>query len=187
MIVDPYTYKVYRLKKALYGLKQAPRAWYDELSNFLVSKGFSKDPRFELETPVKRNFESTRSQDKTTVLQPHSSEVGFINHMLLLKLSKLVLCNGLNKWDNTYGNEILIIQGDKGIREKKSKLNIISCEKAQKYMEKGCQLFLAQVTVKENKDKSNKKRLEDVPTARDFPKVFPEDLPRLPPTGQVKF
>nr|GEZ63180.1 ribonuclease H-like domain-containing protein [Tanacetum cinerariifolium] len=35
--------KVYRLKKALYGLKQAPRAWYDKLSNFLVSKGFSKD------------------------------------------------------------------------------------------------------------------------------------------------
>nr|GFA48638.1 putative RNA-directed DNA polymerase [Tanacetum cinerariifolium] len=34
--------KVYRLKKALYGLKQAPKAWYDELSNFLVSKGFSK-------------------------------------------------------------------------------------------------------------------------------------------------
>nr|GFA17425.1 retrovirus-related Pol polyprotein from transposon TNT 1-94 [Tanacetum cinerariifolium] len=34
--------KVYRLKKALYGLKQALRAWYDELSNFLVSKRFSK-------------------------------------------------------------------------------------------------------------------------------------------------
>nr|GEX22777.1 hypothetical protein [Tanacetum cinerariifolium] len=41
--VDPYhPDKVYRLKKALYVLKQAPRAWYDELSNFLVSKGFSK-------------------------------------------------------------------------------------------------------------------------------------------------
>ncbi|GJX23950.1 gag-pol polyprotein [Tanacetum coccineum] len=41
--VDPHhPKKVYRLKKALYGLKQAPRAWYDELSNFLVSKGFSK-------------------------------------------------------------------------------------------------------------------------------------------------
>nr|GEV35288.1 hypothetical protein [Tanacetum cinerariifolium] len=41
--VDPYhPDKVYRLKKALYRLKQAPRAWYDELSNFLVSKGFSK-------------------------------------------------------------------------------------------------------------------------------------------------
>nr|GEZ51308.1 retrovirus-related Pol polyprotein from transposon TNT 1-94 [Tanacetum cinerariifolium] len=34
--------KVYRLKKALYGLKQAPRAWYDELSKFLLSKGFTK-------------------------------------------------------------------------------------------------------------------------------------------------
>ncbi|GJR46073.1 copia protein [Tanacetum coccineum] len=29
---------VYRLKKALYGLKQCPKAWYDELSNFLISK-----------------------------------------------------------------------------------------------------------------------------------------------------
>ncbi|GKC14930.1 retrovirus-related pol polyprotein from transposon TNT 1-94 [Tanacetum coccineum] len=34
--------KVYRLKKALYGLKQAPRAWYDELSNFLYTKGSPK-------------------------------------------------------------------------------------------------------------------------------------------------
>ncbi|GKA45885.1 retrovirus-related pol polyprotein from transposon TNT 1-94 [Tanacetum coccineum] len=41
--VDPYhPDKVYRLKKALYGLKQAPRAWYDELSNFLVSPKDSK-------------------------------------------------------------------------------------------------------------------------------------------------
>nr|GEY78743.1 hypothetical protein [Tanacetum cinerariifolium] len=41
--VDPYhPNKVYRLKKALYGLKQALKAWYDELSNFLVSKWFSK-------------------------------------------------------------------------------------------------------------------------------------------------
>nr|GFA24768.1 retrovirus-related Pol polyprotein from transposon TNT 1-94 [Tanacetum cinerariifolium] len=34
--------KVYQLRKALYGLKQAPRAWYDELSKFLISKGFTK-------------------------------------------------------------------------------------------------------------------------------------------------
>ncbi|GJX03969.1 retrovirus-related pol polyprotein from transposon TNT 1-94 [Tanacetum coccineum] len=33
---------VYRLKKALYGFKQAPRAWYDLLSSFLLSQGFSK-------------------------------------------------------------------------------------------------------------------------------------------------
>nr|GEU95186.1 hypothetical protein [Tanacetum cinerariifolium] len=41
--VDPgHLEKVYRLRKALYGLKQAPRVWYDELSKFLTSKGFTK-------------------------------------------------------------------------------------------------------------------------------------------------
>ncbi|GKB28846.1 retrovirus-related pol polyprotein from transposon TNT 1-94 [Tanacetum coccineum] len=33
---------VYKLKKSLYGLKQAPHAWYDMLSSFLISQGFSK-------------------------------------------------------------------------------------------------------------------------------------------------
>nr|GEW11479.1 retrovirus-related Pol polyprotein from transposon TNT 1-94 [Tanacetum cinerariifolium] len=37
--VDPdQPEKVYHLIKALYGLKQAPRAWYDEISQFLMSK-----------------------------------------------------------------------------------------------------------------------------------------------------
>ncbi|GJX56367.1 retrovirus-related pol polyprotein from transposon TNT 1-94 [Tanacetum coccineum] len=41
--VDPdHQEKVYRLRKAQYGLKQALRSWYDELSNFLMSKGFTK-------------------------------------------------------------------------------------------------------------------------------------------------
>ncbi|GKA34539.1 retrovirus-related pol polyprotein from transposon TNT 1-94 [Tanacetum coccineum] len=41
--VDPdHPTHVYRLKKALYGLKEAPRAWYDKLSKFHISTGFSK-------------------------------------------------------------------------------------------------------------------------------------------------
>nr|GEZ57647.1 reverse transcriptase domain-containing protein [Tanacetum cinerariifolium] len=40
-----------------------------------------------------------------------------------------------------YGNEILVVQGDKS-DEKKSMLSIISYVKAHKYMEKGCKLFL---------------------------------------------
>ncbi|GJW71512.1 putative reverse transcriptase domain-containing protein, partial [Tanacetum coccineum] len=39
----------------------------------------------------------------------------------------------------------------------------------------------------EVEDKSKKKRLEDVPIVQDFPEVFPEDLPGLPPTRQVEF
>ncbi|GJY63794.1 hypothetical protein Tco_0465254 [Tanacetum coccineum] len=39
----------------------------------------------------------------------------------------------------------------------------------------------------ETEDKSEKKRLEDVPVVRDFPEVFPEDLSGLPPPRQVEF
>ncbi|GKG67079.1 hypothetical protein Tco_0723067, partial [Tanacetum coccineum] len=41
-------------------------------------------------------------------------------------------------------------------------------------MLKGCLVFLANVTIKEMEDKSEKKRLEDVPIVQDFPNVFPE-------------
>ncbi|GJY18638.1 hypothetical protein Tco_0390129, partial [Tanacetum coccineum] len=54
-------------------------------------------------------------------------------------------------------------------------------------MLKGCPIFLAHVTTKETKHKSEEKRLEDVQIIRNFPKVFPEDLSGLPPTRQVEF
>ncbi|GJY89713.1 putative reverse transcriptase domain-containing protein [Tanacetum coccineum] len=44
-----------------------------------------------------------------------------------------------------------------------------------------------QTRLNETRDKSEKKRLEDVPIVKDFPEVFPEDLPGLPPTRQVEF
>ncbi|GJS01376.1 putative reverse transcriptase domain-containing protein [Tanacetum coccineum] len=54
-------------------------------------------------------------------------------------------------------------------------------------MLKGHHIFLAHVTTKGIEDKSEEKGLEDVPIIRDFPEVFPEDLPVLPPTRQVEF
>ncbi|GJS68979.1 putative reverse transcriptase domain-containing protein [Tanacetum coccineum] len=87
----------------------------------------------------------------------------------------------------TYGDKVLIVHGDGGSRREKLKLSNISCTITHKYVEKGCLIFLAQVTKKETGDKSEEKRLEDVQTVRDFPEVFPEDLPGLPPTRQVEF
>ncbi|GJT62382.1 putative reverse transcriptase domain-containing protein [Tanacetum coccineum] len=52
---------------------------------------------------------------------------------------------------------------------------------------KGCHVFLAHITIKETGDKSKKKQLQDVPIVKNFPEVFPEDLPGLPPTRQVEF
>ncbi|GJS91939.1 hypothetical protein Tco_0774575 [Tanacetum coccineum] len=84
-------------------------------------------------------------------------------------------------------NKTLIIHGDGSTQGNVTRLNIISCTKAQKYMEKGFPIFLAHVTAKEVEDKSENKRLEDVPIVQDFSEVFPEDLPGLPPTRQVEF
>ncbi|GKB09848.1 putative reverse transcriptase domain-containing protein, partial [Tanacetum coccineum] len=84
-----------------------------------------------------------------------------------------------------YGDEVLIIRGDNC--DGGSKLNIISCTRTQKYIQKGCQFYLAQITSKKVEDKSEEKRLEDVSIVREFLEVFPEDLPELPPARQVKF
>ncbi|GKF94978.1 hypothetical protein Tco_0284678, partial [Tanacetum coccineum] len=68
-----------------------------------------------------------------------------------------------------------------------SKLNITSYTRTQKYIKKGCQVYLAQDTSKKAEDKSEEKRLEDVPIIQGFPKVFPKDFPGLPPARQVEF
>ncbi|GKD08142.1 hypothetical protein Tco_1187827, partial [Tanacetum coccineum] len=67
-----------------------------------------------------------------------------------------------------YVNKTLIVKGDKG----GSRLKVISCIKARKYVERGCHLFLAHIT----KKKSKEKRMKDVPVIHDFPEVFPEEM-----------
>nr|GEY03035.1 putative reverse transcriptase domain-containing protein [Tanacetum cinerariifolium] len=78
-----------------------------------------------------------------------------------------------------YKKKTLVVEGDRGA----SRLKVISCIKARKLIERGSQLFVAHVAEKE----SQEKRLEDVPVIQDFPEVFPDDLPGLPPPRQVEF
>ncbi|GJW49681.1 putative reverse transcriptase domain-containing protein [Tanacetum coccineum] len=80
-----------------------------------------------------------------------------------------------------WGNETLIVHGDESNQGHETRLHIISYSKTQEYMLKGCPVFLAHVTTNEVEDKSEKKRLEDVPIVRDFPEIFPEDLPARAP------
>ncbi|GKB92267.1 putative reverse transcriptase domain-containing protein, partial [Tanacetum coccineum] len=86
-----------------------------------------------------------------------------------------------------FGDEILIVRGDGSSNKHGTRLNIISCTKAQEYLTKGCHVFLANITATKDEDKSKEKRLEDVPVVQEFPEVFPEDLPGIPPTRQVEF
>ncbi|GJT62779.1 putative reverse transcriptase domain-containing protein [Tanacetum coccineum] len=46
---------------------------------------------------------------------------------------------------------------------------------------------IPQVISKKTEDQSKEKRLEDVSIVQEFPKVFPEDFPGLPPARQVEF
>nr|GEX89485.1 retrotransposon protein, putative, Ty3-gypsy subclass [Tanacetum cinerariifolium] len=75
--------------------------------------------------------------------------------------------------------ETLIIRGD----QSKTRLNLISCIKTKRYISRGCQIFMIQVVEK----KSNEKRLEDIHVVKQFPNIFLEDLPGLPPIQQVEF
>ncbi|GKD95166.1 putative reverse transcriptase domain-containing protein, partial [Tanacetum coccineum] len=64
---------------------------------------------------------------------------------------------------------------------------VIVCDEKIVRIPFGDEVLIVQVTKKETGDKSEEKRLEDVPTVRDFLEVFLEDLPGLPPTRQVEF
>ncbi|GKE55897.1 putative reverse transcriptase domain-containing protein [Tanacetum coccineum] len=85
-----------------------------------------------------------------------------------------------------YRNDMLIIQGERSGIKSESRLEVISSIKTQKYIDQGCQVFLIQI-MKEEKTEIPERRIEDVLVFKDFPEVFPEELPGLPPTHQVEF
>ena len=80
---------------------------------------------------------------------------------------------------NLPSSETLIVYGDKP----GASLRIISSIQAQKYLRKEYHAFLAHVV-----DTSLEvKELKNIPVVSDFPDIFPEKLPGLPPQRQVEF
>ncbi|KAI3676149.1 hypothetical protein L1987_85749 [Smallanthus sonchifolius] len=61
--------------------------------------------------------------------------------------------------------------------------NIISMIKAESYMRRGCEAYLAYVI----DDRMKMNELKNILVVCNFPKVFPEDLPGLPPDREVEF
>ncbi|XP_024979002.1 uncharacterized protein LOC112516212 [Cynara cardunculus var. scolymus] len=69
-------------------------------------------------------------------------------------------------------------------REKpKRGIKIVTCLKMRKYLRKDCIAFLAHVMDK----KAEEKRVQDILIIRDFPEVFPDELPGIPSPRQVEF
>ncbi|KAI3678050.1 hypothetical protein L6452_37329 [Arctium lappa] len=82
---------------------------------------------------------------------------------------------------NSFGVDLLpmALGGEKGKRSNP----IISSLKARKFLAKGYPSYLAYVV----DAKKEKKLVEDVKVVQDYPGVFSEDLPGLPPERQVEF
>ncbi|KAD6794876.1 hypothetical protein E3N88_05772 [Mikania micrantha] len=59
----------------------------------------------------------------------------------------------------------------------------MSCMKANKYLKKGYTAILALITEQPKKER----KIEDIAVVHDYPEVFPDDLPGLPPARQVEF
>nr|GEX62588.1 putative reverse transcriptase domain-containing protein [Tanacetum cinerariifolium] len=96
----------------------------------------------------------------------------------LVERDALIMC-GKKEVHVPYKNKMLVVKSDCIV----SRMKVISCIKARKYIERGSQLFIAQVTEKE----PAKKQLQDVLVIRNFPKVFPDDLSGLLPPRQMEF
>nr|GEV50361.1 hypothetical protein [Tanacetum cinerariifolium] len=86
-----------------------------------------------------------------------------------------------------YGNDTLTFHGNESNDRRESRLTVISCSKAQEYMAKGCQIFIAQISTKKEEDKSEGKQFKNVQVIQDYHEVFPEDFPGLPPARLVEF
>ncbi|GJR04406.1 hypothetical protein Tco_0527390 [Tanacetum coccineum] len=140
-------------------------------------------------------LQGTVTRNRMKGLNPYvpsvTSTTTVLVHQRAITASRLATCPGtLTKYQAIidcakkivripFGSEILIFHGDESSNEHGTRLNIISCTKTQKYLLKGCHVFLAHVTIKETGDKSKKKQLQDVSIVKDFPEVFPEDLLEL--------
>nr|GEX36973.1 retrovirus-related Pol polyprotein from transposon TNT 1-94 [Tanacetum cinerariifolium] len=125
--VDPYhPDKVYRLKKALYGLKQAPRAWYDKLSKFLLSTGFTKgsiDPTLFI----------TKHRGEILLVQIYVNDIifGSTNPNLSKRFEKLMH----NKFEMSMMGELKFILGIQ-IHQSPRKIFINQAMYAQKILKK---------------------------------------------------
>ena len=97
----------------------------------------------------------------------------------LSKYQAEIVCHDKVIWIPLPSGETLSIQGEKS----DAPVSIIFCIKAHKCLRKGHTVILALITEKQTEEK----KIEDIPSVRDCPEVFPEDLPGLPPPRQVEF
>ncbi|XP_022014943.1 uncharacterized protein LOC110914463 [Helianthus annuus] len=94
------------------------------------------------------------------------------NHAKVVRFEKMI------RFSLSNGDQ-LHVYGELSSKE----LKLMSCVQANKYLCKEYNAFLDHIIVPVDE----KKTVKDVPIVCDFPNVFPDDLPSLPPTRDIDF
>nr|GEV68696.1 reverse transcriptase domain-containing protein [Tanacetum cinerariifolium] len=157
------------------------RGWVYAVRNAKKKGNTSRDPHSNVLTaPLANSYDVELADGKIVWVDTiiRGCTLNFLNHQLNIDLMPVEL----GSFDVIIGMDWL--RSNTG---RESRLTSISCSKAQEYMLKGYQIFLAPISAKKEEDKSEGKQLKDVPIVQDFLEVFLEDLPGLPPARLVEF
>ena len=88
-------------------------------------------------------------------------------------------CNTKEVIIESPGQERVVFQGER----KMIHSCLISAMSAFKMIRKGCEAYLAHVV----DTNTSPTKLENIPIVREFPDVFPDDLPGMPPDRDIEF
>nr|GEW30820.1 hypothetical protein [Tanacetum cinerariifolium] len=106
--------------------------------------------------PKKNNPQSEEARGRAYVIKEADKDQG---PNVIMEQDVVIVC-GKKVVHVPYKNKTLVVEGDRGA----SRLKVISCIKARKFIERGSQLFVAHVTKKEPQEKG----MEDVPKNKKF-------------------
>nr|GEV89736.1 retrovirus-related Pol polyprotein from transposon TNT 1-94 [Tanacetum cinerariifolium] len=161
MIIDKYYLrgKIQKLESEYHNLKLRWKGTIDGLLDMIHGSVKASKPQ-----SIQEAIEfATKMMDKK--LLTHAEQMGSFDVIIgmdwFVKHHAIIVCDE-KLVRIPFNNEILIFHGDGSNNGHESRLNIISCTKTQKYLLKGCPIFLAHVTTEGTGDKLNEKRLNCV-------------------------
>ncbi|GJV98970.1 reverse transcriptase domain-containing protein [Tanacetum coccineum] len=111
--------------------------------------------------------------------------------MLMGEIDVVISMDWLSKYDAIIScqNKLIRIRTPNGGEtfiygeRKKTSLAICTYARAKRHLARGCQAYLAHIIDTQKSTPC----LDNIPVVREFPDVFPEELPGIPPERQVEF
>ncbi|KAL0402356.1 UNVERIFIED_CONTAM: hypothetical protein Slati_4265500 [Sesamum latifolium] len=121
----------------------------------------------------------TQGQTQARIYNMTREEAPASNDVISAQHRAVVDCYKKEVMIESSGESRVVFVGDRQVVP----ICVISAVEARRLMLEGCEAYLAHVI----DTKKVNPTLEEIPVVRDFPEVFPDDLPGLPPHREVDF